>query len=232
MKKLPASLSRQEFFRGLGMLFFQQLVLPSLLYNLAILLRLRPTNAEINFAFFLINYLCIGFLMRKFLSAELDVALGCIGKTFTSAALGFFVYTFLSSIISQWILFFDPEFANLNDAYVSAMSEKQFALIAVGTVILVPPAEELLFRGVLFNRLYHKRPVLSICLSAALFSVAHLLGYIDQYTPLQFMLAFFQYVPAGLALCFAYIRSGTIFAPILLHTFINGIAMYYQFISR
>jgi membrane protease YdiL (CAAX protease family) len=70
--------------------------------------------------------------------------------------------------------------------------------------------------------------ILSICL----FSLVHLLGYIGQYTPLQFFLAFLQYVPAGIALCGAYITSGTIFAPILLHTAINGLGMLSLYLMR
>ena len=112
------------------------------------------------------------------------------------------------------------------------MSQDQFALVAVGTVILVPPAEELLFRGVLFNRIYQKHPILAWVVSVVSFSLVHLLSYIGQYSPLTFALAFLQYLPAGIAICYAYIRSGTIFAPILFHTLVNAYAMYYQFTMR
>lgn len=232
MKQLPVTLSRTEYLRGIGLLLFQQLMLPELLILFAGIFRIAFTNAELNFIYFLINYLSAFFIFRKFLWAELDVALGKGLYVLSSVAISYGLYYLLSTLIFYLISWIDPGFSNLNDANIGAMSKHQFALVAVGTVILVPPAEELLFRGVLFNKIYEKRPVLAWFVSTISFCLVHLIGYIPQYTPLGFFLAFLQYLPAGIALCFAYVRSGTIFAPILFHTLINALAMYYQFTVR
>lgn len=232
MKKLPVALSRTEFQRGLCLLLFQQLVLPELLIVLSLALHITPTSAEMNFIYFLINYLSALVVFRKFLWAELDFALRNTSRILSSVALSYALYCVLSTAVSYLIGWIDPDFSNLNDANIGAMSQQQFALMAVGTVILVPPAEELFFRGVLFNRIYAKQPILACLLSIVSFSLIHLIGYIGQYSPLSFFLAFLQYLPAGVVLCFAYIRSGTIFAPILFHTIVNALAMYYQFTMR
>ena len=232
MKSLPVTLSRTEFQRGLGLLLFGQFVLPSLLITLADILYLRLTNAQYNFLYFLINYVAAIAIFRKFIWAELDVALQKAIRILTSLAICYGIYHVLSTGVSYLIHWIDPAFFNLNDANIGAMSQQQFALIAVGTVILVPPAEELLFRGVLFNRIYQRYPVWAWVISIVSFSLVHLIGYIGHYSPLGFFLAFLQYLPAGIALCFGYVHSGTIFTPILFHTLINAIAMYYQFTTR
>ena len=232
MKSLPVTLSRTEFQRGLGLLLFGQLVLPSLLIEVADFLRISLTNAQFNFLYFLINYVAAIVLFRKFLWAELEVALEKSIRIINSLVISYGIYYVLSTGIAYLIDWIDPAFFNLNDANISAMSQQQFALIAVGTVILVPPAEELLFRGVLFNRIYQKYPVWAWVISIVSFSLIHLIGYIGHYSPLGFFLAFLQYLPAGIALCFGYVHSGTIFTPILFHTLINAIAMYYQFTTR
>ncbi len=228
MKKLPVTLNKTEFSRGLGLLCFQQLLLPVLLGLAVAFLPFSPTDAQLNFAYFLINYISALILFRNFLWAELEIAVERPGKVFSSIAIGYGLYYVISTGIGYLVDFIAPEFLNLNDESIGAMSQDQFALITVGTVLLVPMSEELLFRGVLFNHIYEKRPVIACFTSVILFSLIHLIGFIGEYSPLHFFLAFLQYLPAGIVLCFTYIRSGTIFAPILFHTLVNSLAMFYQ----
>ena len=232
MKKLPINMSQREFQQGLGLLLFQRAILPSLLISAFTLLTLTPTEAELNALYFLINFLAAIILFRNFLWAELDVALSKPSQVLSSAAIGYGIYYVLSLGLSYLIQWLEPEFYNLNDAHIDAMSESQFALMAVSTILFVPPAEELLFRGVLFNKIYEKRPILAWILSITLFSLIHIVGYIGQYSTLGLLLAFLQYLPAGIALCFAYVRSGTIFSPILFHTAINTLAIILQLTMR
>ena len=232
MKKLPVTLSKEEFRNGLILLAVQQLILPVLLGFGAALLPKLPSEAELNFAYFLINFISSLVIFRNFLWAELDVALQKPSRVLSSVAIAYLIYYASSTALSYLIAWIDPNFFNLNDANLGQMTQNQFAIMTVGTVILVPPAEELLFRGVLFNRLYAKRPIIACIVSVVCFCLVHLIGYIGQYSPLAFFLAFLQYIPAGAALCFAYIRSGTIFAPILFHTLINAMAVAYQVFMR
>lgn len=232
MKKLPVTMSQKEFRQGLGLLLFQRIFLPSLLATVFLLLSLTPTDAELNTLYFFINFLAAIIVFRNFLWAELDVALSKPSCVLSSAAIAYGIYYVLSLSLSYFVGWLDPDFYNLNDAYIGEMSESQFTLMAVGTVLFVPPAEELLFRGVLFNKIYEKRPVLAWLLSVTLFSLVHIVGYIGQYSPLGLLLALLQYLPAGIALCFAYVHSGTIFAPILFHTAINTLAIVLQFTMR
>jgi len=231
-KKLPVIMRQKEFEYGIGLLIFQQVFLPAILVFLFSLLSLTPAAAELNGLYFFINFISALIIFRNFLWEELGEAVEKPNLVFSSVAIAFGIYYILSSYLVYLIQWLDPEFFNLNDASIGAMTESQFALMAVSTVLLVPPAEELLFRGVLFNKIYEKKPVLAWILSVTLFSLVHIVGYIGEYSPLGFLLAFLQYLPAGIALCFAYVRAGTIFAPILLHTAINTIAIILEFTMR
>ena len=53
----------------------------------------------------------------------------------------------------------------------------------------------------------------------------HILGYIGVYSPLEIVMAFLQYLPAGLCLAWTYTKAQTIFAPIMVHSLVNAIAI-------
>ena len=72
--------------------------------------------------------------------------------------------------------------------------------MSFATVFLVPVAEETLFRGLLFRGLYDRSPVLSWLISTVVFSLVHIAGYIGQYDPMMLLMAFLQYLPAGICL--------------------------------
>ena len=231
-KKLPIIMSQKEFEYGIGLMIFQRLLLPTILVTIFSLLSLSTDTAELNGLYFFINFLSTLILFRNFLWAELGIAVERPLLVLSSVAIAFGIYYASSFYVAYVIQWLDPDFLNLNDASIGQMTESQFALMTVGTVLFVPPAEELLFRGVLFNKIYEKRPMLAWILSVSLFSLIHIIGYVEQYSPLGLLLAFVQYLPASFALCFSYVRSGTIFAPILLHTTINTIAIVLQYFTR
>lgn len=91
-----------------------------------------------------------------------------------------------------------------------------WTLLAV--VIAAPVAEELLFRGLLTEMLRrHMGSVAAVILSSAVFALMHL-------QPAVMIDAFL----AGLALCYIYLLTRSIYACILLHIFNNAIAMSMQ----
>lgn len=91
-----------------------------------------------------------------------------------------------------------------------------WTLLAV--VVIAPVAEELLFRGMLTEMLRrHTGAAAAVVLSSAVFSLMHL-------QPAVMIDAFL----AGLALCYIYFLTRSIYACILLHMFNNAIAMSMQ----
>lgn len=91
-----------------------------------------------------------------------------------------------------------------------------WTLLAV--VVVAPVAEELLFRGLLLEMLrQHIGTVAAVVISSAVFALMHL-------QPAVMIDAFL----AGLALCYIYLLTRSIYASILLHIFNNAIAMSMQ----
>lgn len=115
---------------------------------------------------------------------------------------------------------------NLLHITQSFSNETQEALLAaqiliqlLGLGMLVPLAEELVFRGLIYTRMKRFFPVkLSIFFSALLFAVYH--G-----NPIQIIFAF----PMALALAIVYERGGSLIFPILVHAGSNLTAILINF---
>lgn len=223
MKKLSVSLTRKQINFGVIYLFIQLLVLPQLLSWGNRLMSNPLSLAQVNFLFFAVNFLVITVVFRRFLWENFKILLESPWHVLRFAFLGLLLYWIASFLIGFLIIGIAPDFVNANDQSIAQMHQENYLLISVGTVLLVPVAEEMLFRGIVFGSVYQKKPVLAYILSTVLFSVIHLLGYIGTYTPVQFLLGFLQYVPAGLCLAWSYAEADSIWAPILIHIAVNQI---------
>ena len=221
MKQSPLFPTRKEMYFGWRYLAFQTLILPYLLA----LLPLKMTSAQLNFLFFSINFLCIVIFFRNFLLGSLREAPRKLPRILLTALIGFCVYYVLSTLLNLLLILIHPGFANLNDQSIAGMSQDSYALTFIGTVILVPLTEECLNRGSVFASLRGRSRVAAYIVSTVLFSLIHINGYIGIYDPLTMLLCFLQYVPAGICLAATYEISGSIFAPVLIHTAVNAVGM-------
>lgn len=98
--------------------------------------------------------------------------------------------------------------------------EPWVAVLAI--VILAPIAEELFFRGIVFNAYLRERgPRLAYIGSAALFAVIHLS-----------IVALLPIFLLGLALAWVYDRTGSLLAPIVMHAVVNGISVAIALLVR
>ena len=179
----------------------------------------------LNFALFLLNFLCLCAICHRYLWENLKTAVSAPWRTLRYAGQGIVLYYSLSALVGILILHFAPQFTNLNDESVSAMQTQGGFAMSFATVFLVPVAEETLFRGLLFRGLYDRSPVLSWLISTVVFSLVHIAGYIGQYDPMMLLMAFLQYLPAGICLAYAHKKADTILSPILMHIAINQVAL-------
>lgn len=220
------STSHKEQVQGIGYLLFQLLVLPSLLVLLNRYLPSPMDAVQMNFCFYCINFLAVILILRKFLGSSLKG----LGKGFwpiaESAVLGLVGYEICNLLLARVIISLHPDFANVNDAQVAALLQGNRWLMTVGTVLLAPLAEECLFRGLIFRRLYSISHPGAYILSVLLFGAIHVMGYWGQASHLTLVLCFVQYIPAGIWLAWAYRRGGNIFASVLMHSCINAIGIY------
>lgn len=204
-------------FYTLVSLFLLPTVLVSLFPKLA--------AARLNFVYYVLNFLCMGGILLPYLRQQLALARERLRSVLTVAVLGFAAYFLCSALFFVGISLAFPGFSNQNDANIAQQLSDNFFLVALGTVLLVPFAEELMHRAVIFGTLYRRSPAAAYTVSALFFGAVHVVGYIGTAPALYLALSFLQYIPAGLILAWCYRKSGCIFVPMALHAAINAIGI-------
>ena len=199
----------------------QLLAIPAALTMIATHFGWALSEAQLNFLFFGVNFAVLTVMMHRFLGRSAKEGFQRPGRTLQSAFFGYVLYWVCSIAFGALIAFLRPEFANANDATILGMAKEDYTLITIGTVILVPVAEELMYRGLIFGSLYNRSRVAAYIVSTLIFAAIHVVGYIGMWEPADLALSVLQYLPAGICLGWAYARSGTIWAPILMHMAIN-----------
>lgn len=98
--------------------------------------------------------------------------------------------------------------------------------LALFAVVLAPAYEELLFRRVLFGRLWQAgRPLLGMLLSSLAFALVHEIPGTSANGPWEIAQLWLVYGGMGAAFAWLYQRTGTLWAPIAAHALNNGIAL-------
>lgn len=224
-KPLPVNLSKREFTWGLRYLLFELVFLGSLLSYALSLFISDLRSVHVNTAFFIINFAAVLGIFHRYLRLSLKHSLTHWGKLLIAAGIGFAVYWVLIIGLDALIYRLFPEFQNVNDAGIAQNVNQQFWITAIGTVILVPPTEEILFRGLIFGALHQRNRAVAYLISVLFFAFIHVMGYIGAAPVSVLMLGFLQYIPAGLIMAWSYEFSGSILAPILIHMAVNAIAI-------
>ncbi|WP_312708070.1 CPBP family intramembrane glutamic endopeptidase [Stenotrophomonas sp.] len=98
--------------------------------------------------------------------------------------------------------------------------------LALFAVVLAPAYEELLFRRVLFGRLWQAgRPLLGMLLSSLAFALVHEIPGTSANGPLEIAQLWLVYGGMGAAFAWLYQKTGTLWAPIVAHGLNNAIAL-------
>ena len=224
-RSLSAKPNSRETMGGFVYLAFQYLFLPSILAFINSHLADPLKEAELNFLFYLINFISILLIFHDFLGRGLTQVTQHPIIFLESVILGFVFYYGCNWLTTKLVGLLVPNFSNYNDEAIVELLHGNSFLMLIGTVILVPPVEECLFRGLIFRNLYGKSRWAAYIVSILAFAVIHIIGYIGQYSALELLMAFAQYLPAGLCLAWAYMRADTIFAPIVIHAAINFVSI-------
>ena len=225
LRKLLPALTGKEKNIGFAYLVFQFALLPVLMQLLGLAFSLDDNVALYNFLYFSINFICVIAIFSKFLKKSILRVRKAPRETLTTALLGFGLYWISISLIFALTQLLFPDYVNLNDSQIITIFGDYPLLLFLGTVILAPVAEEVLHRGLVFGTLFQKNIALAYVLSALLFSTIHVVQYVGIYSPGYVVLALVQYLPAGLIFAWAYQRSGSIAAPILIHVANNFLVM-------
>ena len=218
MNHIPSITPRERIW-GWAWYGFELLILPGVLVFHGSSLGL--SELQVNFLYYFLNFAFVCLIFSRFLRENLPGAKGCLGPVL----LGYAALEASSFAVGRLIGVVFPEFANVNDASLAAMASQGPVMLFVSTVVLVPLAEEVLFRGLIFGELLPRGRWGAYLVSALAFCAVHVAGYVGVYPAGMLAVCFAQYLPAGLILARSYEKTGTLFAPVAIHTAVNLTAM-------
>lgn len=122
-----------------------------------------------------------------------------------------FIFTFFIAIMDMLIGITDPTWVSIFDIDSVDLSPSAFVLSGIISIIFAPLLEELIFRGVLLNRLKIRIGIIpSILITSILFAIGHDTGG---------MLSAFVF---GICMCILYLKTDNILVPMAVH-FINNL---------
>ena len=224
-KSLYISMRRAEKILGWLYMAFSVLLLPSVLLWFNGKLSDPMNEGTLNFVFYLTNFLFILCIFHRFLRDSLVAAWRDIWNFIQAVVLGYVAYWAASKAMDLIMSYLLPGFSNVNDASIAAMAKANYTLMLIGVVFLVPLAEEVLYRGLIFRNLWQSSKVAAYLVSMAAFAAIHVLGYIGSEDITTLVICFLQYLPAGLCLAWTYTKADNIFAPTVVHAIVNAIAI-------
>lgn len=215
--RLTTSLTRTQ--RILGWIW-----LPVYLFGLVLALRhvsavwLPMDGVTLNAVYCGINLLFVLLVFGTFLAKSFRAGWRDFWPVLQSLILGLALY-----YVGTWLLTkLLGHIVTFNDRTVETYVAQSPALTLVCAIAVSPMVEETLIRGVVFGTFRPRGRVLAYAASALLFCLMHVWQYS---APLPSLLAAAAcYLPGGIALGWTYERSGTIWAPIILHALINAMS--------
>ncbi len=178
---------------------------------------------------FVLDFILIVLVMRKFLWRSLAPLRQNGKRLLTTVLFGLFAYYVLMYLTAVLIynvslaLALAPENRN-NDAVTSLLNRYPFA-VAICVIFLAPVTEECLVRGVVFAPLCRRRPWLAYLVTVVLFGSLHVLPFLGQQEPILLLLSFIQYLPASLVFGWAYQRTRSVFGSLALHSLLNAVSV-------
>ena len=143
---------------GLIYYILQLLILPSMILVGNMLLANPLPETTVQVLIFAVNFLAVLLIFRKFLVANFRFLLENPWFVLRCAGIGMLIYMAGNAIFSVIVTLIDPYFANINDAVIMEMVQENFGLMTLGTVVLVPIAEECFYRVLMFRNIYDKSP--------------------------------------------------------------------------
>ena len=122
-----------------------------------------------------------------------------------------FLFTFVISSLDILMGLADPTWISIWEVDTVNVDSSVVILDAIGAIIFAPIIEELVFRGILFNRLKIRTGILpAMIISSFLFAIGHEFGGITS--------AFLF----GMCMCILYLKTDNILIPMSVH-FINNV---------
>jgi membrane protease YdiL (CAAX protease family) len=130
------------------------------------------------------------------------------------------MFTFLISFLDMYMGMHDPTWISIWDVDTIEMDSSALFLDAIGAIIFAPLIEELVFRGILFNRLKIRTGIVpAMIISSFIFAIGHEFGG---------MTSAFLF---GICMCILYLKTDNILIPMSVHFTNNVIATFLSLVG-
>lgn len=184
------------------------------------------SDAVLNLIYYLIDLAVAMLVARKFLRRSWGNLLDRPYDAVKCFLIAWGIYLGLNMVMNLVLMMF-PFFenANPNQSAITDVAEQNTGIIILMTVFLAPIVEEVIFRGGIFCGLYHKSRILAYAVTILAFSVYHVWQFVAVFGDWRYLLFALQYVPATVALCWCYEKSGSIWTAIFFHMSVNTLSV-------
>ena len=217
---IPTTLKRWESLAGAVYVLVHFALLP-LLFDVLGQQSDWFTVGRVNLIYYGLGVAFLGIFMLPWLYRQYNIFLDSGFRGIRSIAGGYILNYLLSGLLILLFTWFEIELGETpNDSAIMELQGFDLRVVKAVSLFLAPVLEETLMRGVVFGVLQRVSRPAAYAVSVLLFAYCH----VWLYAPVgaAFWLALVQYIPVSIALCRTYESSGSIWAPIMLHMFINA----------
>lgn len=218
-------MTRRELVRGWVFFPVHVLILPFVMAVVQGILDYRLgiyfSEAAFRVLYYLLSDLILFALFWSFLQRELDFFLGHWRKALPACLVGGLLVLILS-LPAAWLPF-PAEDPALGEWSVQ-LALSPWETVAV-VVILMPIAEEILFRGLLFETMRRYGKALAWWAGTLCYALYCVWTYVFSSGELDYLILGVRYLPVGIGMTWAYVRGGSIWSPIALHAALNGLIL-------
>ena len=187
----------------------------------------NPVDAgRYNLLYYGIGVLFVLCVMLRYLRRAFDVLLDNLRVCLLCIVVAMMIEYALSTAATLILLLAEPleELDNPNNAVIMDLAAKNYGLIKGLTIFIAPIVEEVLFRGVVFGSIRPKSRGWAYVVSVAVFALYHVWEYVVAEQDLSQLIYVVQYIPASVALAWAYERSGSIWTSVFFHMGFNALS--------
>jgi len=224
MQRMKDRLCKSELWGIMALLVFHVFLFPvGASWGYAVgLIPSSVTDSELNVIYYSIGLILTFAFAGKYLRRSFDSFLDDALNSALCVVVAWAVYLVLFLIVNTLVDNLEIlSSGNPNQQTIEGIAQMNTKYLLAFSVLMAPIVEEVIFRGGLFCGLYHKNRIAAYAVSVVAFALYHVWQYAFYSGDLHALIFAVQYIPAGIALCWCYERSGSIWACILFHMSIN-----------
>jgi len=213
----------RKYERVIGILYIpvHTLMMPVIISLISRALGWNPDNAMLNLVYYAFGALFLLLSLNNYWRTTIRDLTGAPFRALQAVILGYVAFFVANIVVALVMSLFASDTVNPNTAAVSDTMAINKDMMIVVLVLLAPVVEETMFRGALFGTIRQKSRLLAYVVSALLFAIYHLWGFVLFDGGVSVLIYALQYIPAAIALAWCYEWSGSLAAPVVLHALIN-----------